>query len=111
MTNAARYTPPGGNLSLSVDPGEATYTISVADDGVGIPLDMQSIIFEKFAQIEAVKGSATGGLGIGLALVRDLVDLHGGVVTVRSEGEGQGSTFGVTLPCRALPDGGPRHVA
>ena len=111
LTNAAKYTPNGGNLSLSVKPGEETYTISVADDGVGIPLEMQSIIFEKFAQVEDAKGSAKGGLGIGLALVRELVDLHGGVITVTSEGQGKGSTFVVTLPSRTLPDAGAAHTA
>lgn len=102
LVNAAKYTPTGGNLSLSIqDAGEA-YSISVSDDGVGIPPAMQSRIFEKFAQIERAGSSLQGGLGLGLALVRHLVDQHGGTISVISEGEGKGANFILTLPKHPL---------
>lgn len=98
LNNAAKYTPPGGVVTLRARTEGDMATIAVTDTGVGIPEAMQSKIFEIFAQVEDHLGQSQGGLGIGLALVRQLVALHGGEVTVQSGGEGQGSTFTVRLP-------------
>lgn len=98
LNNAAKYTPPGGVVTLRAMAEGGMATITVSDTGVGIPEAMQSRIFEIFAQVEDHLGQSQGGLGIGLALVRQLVALHRGEVTVHSDGEGQGSTFTVRLP-------------
>jgi signal transduction histidine kinase len=100
LNNAAKYTPPGGTVSLSATAQDGWAEIRVTDTGVGIPPDMQSKIFEIFAQVEDHLGKAQGGLGIGLALVRQLVALHGGAIAVESGGDGQGSAFTVRLPTR-----------
>ena len=98
LNNAAKYTPPGGKVSLTAMASGGWAEINVADTGVGIPPEMRSKIFEIFAQVEDHLGKAQGGLGIGLALVRQLVGLHGGTITVQSAGENLGSTFTVRLP-------------
>jgi signal transduction histidine kinase len=100
LNNAAKYTPAGGTVSLSTVLEEGAVRIVVADTGVGIPPEMQSKIFEIFAQVEDHLGKAQGGLGIGLALVKQLVTLHGGTITVESAGQDLGSTFTVRLPTR-----------
>ena len=100
LNNAAKYTPSGGKVSLSAVALEGMVEIAVSDTGVGIPHEMQTKIFEIFAQVEDHLAKAQGGLGIGLALVRQLVALHGGSIAVESAGEGRGSTFTVRLPTR-----------
>jgi signal transduction histidine kinase len=100
LNNAAKYTPSGGKVSLSAVALEGMVEITVSDTGVGIPHEMQTKIFEIFAQVEDHLAKAQGGLGIGLALVRQLVALHGGSIAVESAGEGRGSTFTVRLPTR-----------
>ena len=102
LNNAAKYTPAGGTVSLSARALDDAVTISVSDTGVGIPVDMQSKIFEIFAQVEAHLAKAQGGLGIGLALVRQLVTLHGGTIEVESAGPNLGSVFTVRLPLEAV---------
>ncbi|ADG11653.1 hybrid sensor histidine kinase/response regulator [Caulobacter segnis] len=101
LNNAAKYTPSGGTVSLKAEASGGWATITVSDTGVGVPADMQSRIFEIFAQVEDHLGKAQGGLGIGLALVKQLVSLHGGVITVTSAGENRGSAFTVRLPVMA----------
>jgi signal transduction histidine kinase len=101
LNNAAKYTPPGGTISLTARALGECVEIRVADTGVGIPPALQSRIFEIFAQVEDHLTKSQGGLGIGLALVRQLVTLHGGEIEVHSEGAGQGSTFIVRLPTTA----------
>ena len=98
LNNAAKYTPPGGTVSLSATARDGNAEITVTDTGVGIAPEMQPKIFEIFAQVEDHLGKAQGGLGIGLALVRQLVALHGGTIAVESAGENMGSTFTVRLP-------------
>jgi len=98
LANAARYTEPGGAIALTVHRTGAEVAIEVADTGVGIPPDMQSQVFDLFAQVERGHGP-TEGLGIGLALVRQLVALHGGGICLKESTVGQGSTFLVRLPC------------
>ena len=98
LTNSAKYTEPGGRIGLEavVDPGGVTVT--VRDTGIGIPAAALPTLFEMFAQVDRAAERAAGGLGIGLALVKGLVDMHGGTVAAASPGPGQGSTFTVRLP-------------
>lgn len=98
LNNAAKYTEPGGRISLSVarEGGEAV--ARVADDGTGIDPDLLPRVFELFTQAERSLDRSQGGLGIGLTLVRRLVELHGGRVEARSAGVGLGSEFTVRLP-------------
>ncbi|MEO7729537.1 MAG: HAMP domain-containing sensor histidine kinase, partial [Kofleriaceae bacterium] len=100
LNNAVRYTPPGGHLALrlAVDPRLGVLTIHVSDDGQGIAPELLPRIFEIFIQGRDAEGRAHGGLGIGLNLVRRLVELHGGRVAVTSAGTGRGSELTVELP-------------
>ena len=100
LTNAAKYTPEGGNIWLSASREDGAAAIHIRDNGVGIPKEMLSRVFDLFTQIGPEQGSRMGGLGIGLALVRRLVELHGGTVHVTSDGPGHGSEFVVRLPAR-----------
>lgn len=101
LVNAARYTPEGGEISLRLDcrPGKAD--IVVRDNGIGIEAPMLEHIFESFTQAQRNPERGEGGLGLGLSLVKRLVELHGGTVSASSEGAGRGSAFTVTLPCQA----------
>lgn len=98
LTNAAKYTPPGGDIGLAVRKEQGEAVVAVSDSGVGIDPEHQAAIFEMFSQVGDHGGLAQGGLGIGLSLVRQLVTLHGGAISVYSAGAGQGSTFTVRLP-------------
>lgn len=98
LTNAAKYTPEGGHIIVAVEREGDEAVIRVTDDGVGIAPDRIQTIFELFAQAENAIGRAQGGMGIGLALVRNLVELHGGKVTARSDGVGTGSEFELRFP-------------
>jgi CheY-like chemotaxis protein len=97
LTNAAKYTDDGGRIEITVDDREREVAVSVRDNGIGIPKDEQGHVFDMFAQLQQPRGRTQGGLGIGLTLVKRLVELHGGRVDVASE-PGQGSTFTITLP-------------
>jgi PAS domain S-box-containing protein len=99
LANAARYTNPGGRIELSVECQEREAVLRVRDNGIGIAPEMLPRIFDLFAQARAEHEGAPGGLGIGLAIVRDLVALHGGRVDAHSEGPGRGAEFVVSLPC------------
>ena len=101
LTNAAKYTPPGGEILLSIDRGPVEAVIRVKDNGIGIRPEMLAHIFDLFQQADRVPGRVSEGLGIGLSLVRRLVEMHGGTVTASSAGPNQGSEFIVRLP--ALP--------
>lgn len=101
LTNSAKYTPPGGRIWLSAERQEGHVEVSVRDNGIGIPPESLGNIFDMFSQVDRSIERSSGGLGIGLALVKGLVEMHGGTVTVASEGEGRGSTFTVTLPVHA----------
>ncbi|MGV3722467.1 MAG: PAS domain S-box protein, partial [Actinomycetota bacterium] len=98
INNAAKYTPEGGQIEVSAFRDGESVVIQVRDNGIGIPGDMLSKVFETFTQIGRAIDRAQGGLGIGLSLVRRLVELHGGTVRAWSAGVDQGSTFSVTLP-------------
>jgi CheY-like chemotaxis protein/anti-sigma regulatory factor (Ser/Thr protein kinase) len=98
LTNAAKYTKPGGQIELSTRRDRDKLVITVHDSGVGISPEMLPRIFDLFTQVDVSLDRSQGGLGIGLTLVRRLVELHGGSVSVASEGEGKGSEFVVWLP-------------
>jgi len=100
LHNAARFTPPGGHvvLALECDAAARFARIRVQDSGVGIEPHLRSRLFEPFAQADTSLARSRGGLGIGLALVKGLVELHGGWVQAESDGPGRGSTFIVNLP-------------
>jgi signal transduction histidine kinase len=102
LNNAAKYTPQFGRIGLAVRAEGNTAVIEVADNGVGIPAEMQARVFQLFAQVDKHLEHAQGGLGIGLALATQLVALHGGTIAVKSAGAGKGSTFTVRLPLAAV---------
>lgn len=98
LTNAARYTPEGGHILLTLDKDDHDAIVRVRDTGVGIAADMLPRVFDLFTQVQHPEIDADGGLGIGLALVMNLVALHGGTVAVSSDGPGKGSEFVVRIP-------------
>ncbi len=99
LTNAAKFTPPNGTITVSTSrAGAHTAVVRVHDTGIGIPPEAQSRIFDLFSQEDAGLARSQGGLGIGLTLVKRLVELHGGRVSVESRGSGMGSLFTITLP-------------
>ena len=98
LSNAAKYTPPGGRIALSATSDGTKAFVTVTDNGIGIPPDMTQRIFEPFTQSDVSKQHSRGGMGIGLSLVKRLIEMHGGFVAVRSAGIGQGSAFTVGLP-------------
>ena len=101
LNNASKYTPERGNIELALRIDNGLARVSVRDDGAGIPKEMLSAVFDLFVQLEPTREHSHGGLGIGLALVRQLVAMHGGTVTAASPGEGLGSEFTVALPLAA----------
>ncbi|WP_379921795.1 ATP-binding protein [Erythrobacter sp. R86502] len=101
VSNAARYTPAGGRIEVSVSHSKDRAVITVSDSGVGIPDAQQSIIFDMFGQSDNARGVSGGGLGIGLALVKQLVELHDGDIRLVRSAPGEGSTFEVRLPLAA----------
>jgi signal transduction histidine kinase len=101
LNNAAKYTDPGGTIIVSALRADADVEIRVRDNGIGIPPELLPRLFQLFTQVDAAAHRAQGGLGIGLALVRQLVQMHGGSVTAYSNGPGTGSEFLIRLPLRA----------
>lgn len=98
LNNAAKYTREGGKIHLRMETPDSHVILSVVDNGIGIAPELQPHVFDLFAQADRTADRSQGGLGIGLALVKSLVELHGGHVTCTSEGIGKGSEFTVTLP-------------
>lgn len=98
LQNAAKYTEQGGVISLVARQADGEAIVTVRDSGVGIPVEMLPRVFDLFTQVDRSLGRAQGGLGIGLALVKSLLDLHGGTVQAHSDGLGRGSVFEVRLP-------------
>ena len=98
LTNAVKFTPKGGRIQVKVQRIDSHAEIVVSDSGVGISKDFLPYVFDRFRQADASTTRIHGGLGLGLSIVHQLVDLHGGSVTVFSEGEGKGATFTITLP-------------
>ncbi|MEX0611740.1 MAG: ATP-binding protein [Pirellulales bacterium] len=105
LINAAKYTPDGGEIGVTVAPADEYAVFTVRDNGIGIAPDMLPHVFELFAQSDRAAKRSNGGLGIGLALVRKLVEMHGGKVTANSAGPGRGSEFVVSLPLEKVPAG------
>jgi signal transduction histidine kinase len=104
LNNATKYTPAGGRIDLAVRIEDDSAVIEVSDSGIGIPEEMQSRVFELFAQVDKHLDRAQGGLGIGLALVKQLVAMHGGTVEAKSSGVGKGSVFSIRMPRAAQPE-------
>jgi signal transduction histidine kinase len=98
LNNAAKYTPAGGAIKLAVRADGGNVQLTVSDNGIGMSPELRGRVFELFAQADRSADRSQGGLGLGLALVKSLVELHGGSVAVDSGGEHQGSTFTITLP-------------
>ena len=104
LNNSAKYTESGGQLSVIAEILKDEVVVRFLDNGLGIPPDALPRIFEMFSQVDRNMDRAQGGLGIGLALVRRLVEMHGGYVQARSEGLGRGSEFTVRLPIQSVAD-------
>lgn len=103
INNASKFTPRGGNVEVGLRCEAAVAVLSVRDDGIGIPAEMLDRVFDMFTQVQRSHAHVGGGLGIGLTLVRQLVERHGGSVEAHSAGTGQGSEFIVRLPLAELP--------
>ena len=98
LTNAVKFTPKGGRIQVKLQRVESHVEIEVSDSGVGISKEFLPHVFDRFRQADASTTRIHGGLGLGLSIVHQLVDLHGGGVSVHSEGEGKGATFTIILP-------------
>ena len=104
LNNSCKYTDPGGSIAVATARDRGDAVITIEDNGAGIPPDKLESIFEMFSQLGRTETSSQGGLGIGLTLVRRLVQLHGGSVEARSTGAGQGSAFVVRMPIEDAPE-------
>ena len=102
LSNAIKFTPSGGSVTLKLEQQASQAQITVSDTGKGISASFLPYVFESFRQADGSTTRKFGGLGLGLAIVRQVVELHGGTVRAESSGEGQGSTFIVQLPCQTL---------
>ena len=101
LSNAIKFTPRGGRIDVALRRGESGVEITVADSGIGISPEFLPHVFERFRQADASTTRVHGGLGLGLAIVRQMAEMHGGTVSAHSEGEGKGATFRVELPVEA----------
>ena len=110
VNNAARYTPPSGHIDVTVTRQNADAVLRVRDDGIGMPDDLVPRVFDLFTQADRSLARPGGGLGIGLTIVRNLVELHGGTVTAASDGPGRGSEFVVRLPLGSVREKAPAAV-
>lgn len=107
LTNAIRYTPDGGNIHVRLGVDDGALALTVADDGIGVRPDLMPKLFDLYVQAERTSDRQGGGLGLGLALVKNLVEAHDGTVTAASEGVNRGSTFTVRLPASAAASAAP----
>jgi PAS domain S-box-containing protein len=98
LTNAVKFTPPGGSIQIGLERHERDAVLSVRDTGQGISAEFLPYVFDRFRQADGSTNRTHGGLGLGLSIVRHLVELHGGTVTATSDGAGRGATFRVWLP-------------
>jgi CheY-like chemotaxis protein len=102
LSNAVKFTDPGGSILVAIRQEGSSVILTVADTGRGIEPEFLPYVFDRFQQADGSTTRRFGGLGLGLALVRHIVELHGGSVAVESAGPGTGATFSITLPIRAL---------
>lgn len=110
LTNSAKYTDHGGRVWLDAESANGAVTLSVRDTGIGIPADALPQVFDMFSQVDRNIERSSGGLGIGLALVKGLVEMHGGTVAAASAGAGKGSSFTIRLPALPSPSEPPLEV-
>src|SRR5262249_25123028 len=104
LTNAVKFTPNDGEVSIALEQTDEAICITVADNGEGIAPDFLPFVFDRFRQADSSSTRKHNGLGLGLAIVRHLAELHGGAVSVTREGEGKGATFAVTLPLSIISE-------
>src|SRR5262249_42639635 len=102
LSNAVKFTPNGGRVEALLEREDPHICITVSDTGKGIEPEVLPYVFDRFRQADSSSARRHGGLGLGLALVKYLVELHGGTIKVSSDGGGQGATFKVVLPVRAV---------
>jgi signal transduction histidine kinase len=102
LANAIKFTPDGGRVSVAVQEREGRLLVEIGDTGIGIRPEFLPHVFERFRQAEGTVTRTHGGLGLGLSIVRRLVELHGGEITAQSEGEGRGAVFTISLPLASL---------
>src|SRR6185436_888909 len=100
LSNAVKFAPNGGRVEVRLERADSHVEIVVADNGQGIKPEFLPYVFERFRQEDSGANRQKGGLGLGLAIVRHIVELHGGTVRAASEGPGKGATFTVTLPIK-----------
>ncbi|MDX2000278.1 MAG: ATP-binding protein [Thermoanaerobaculia bacterium] len=103
LTNAAKYSEPGGLIHLGAQAADGRVTVAVTDTGIGLAAEHLPLVFEMFSQVERAQSRSQGGLGLGLSLVKGLVEMHGGTISAHSPGLGQGSRFVVELPTAGAP--------
>jgi signal transduction histidine kinase len=102
LSNAVKFTPQGGRVEVRLERIDLNISITVSDTGKGISPDFLPYVYDRYRQADASSAKRHGGLGLGLSLVKDLVELHGGTIEAASAGEGQGATFKVMLPVRTV---------
>src|SRR4029077_1445547 len=98
LTNAIKFTPKGGQVQVLLQRVNSHVELSVSDSGIGIPASFLPHVFDRFSQVDSSASRSFGGLGLWLAIGKQLVELHGGTIRVASQGEGRGTTFFVNLP-------------
>ena len=111
LNNAAKYTPSGGTITLTARHKDEIVQVEVKDNGIGLPPQMIPKVFDMFSQVEPSMARSQGGLGIGLALSRRLMEMHNGTVEAASAGPGKGSTFTITIPCTEKVQRSPAKVS
>jgi len=104
LANAVKFTPRGGRVAVRLATDDQVARASVADTGIGIQPEALPHVFQRFWQADSVNSRHTGGLGLGLALARHFVELHGGTISAESGGPGKGATFTVALPLQPKPE-------
>jgi CheY-like chemotaxis protein/nitrogen-specific signal transduction histidine kinase len=102
LSNATKFTPKGGSIQIVLKRIDSTLELAVIDSGKGIPPSFLPLVFDRFRQADPSTTRSQGGLGLGLSIAKNLVELHGGTIVVQSDGEGQGATFVVRLPVAPL---------
>ena len=98
LSNAVKFTPAGGRIAVRASARDGRVTVTVTDSGAGITADFLPYVFDRFRQQDSAVTRVQGGLGLGLSIVRHVVEMHGGTVSALSAGEGQGATFVVDMP-------------